>query len=92
MNNQLTKKLYESSMKERNIEKYGEIPDQCICCGKPVKKDHSLFVHMNENWEAVNPSLVNEENCNELTGANSQGLFPIGNDCAKKMINYTIIL
>ena len=43
---------------------------------------------MNTDWLAVNPDMVNETNCFELTGAESQGAFPIGPDCAKKMIGF----
>jgi len=85
-----TKTLYESPMKERNIEKYGEIINQCICCGKPMKNGEKLYVHMNTDWLAVNPS-IDENQCKELTGAESQGCFPIGNDCAKKMIGFTFL-
>lgn len=80
---QLTSELYESPMKERNEEKFGF--GGCICCNKPMKENDGLLIHMNENWVAVNPSIVTEQNCQELTGANSQGWFQIGNDCAKKM-------
>ena len=79
----LTKELYESPMKDRNYEKHGY--GGCICCYKPMKETDCLLVHMNEHWMALNPDFVTEENCFELTGANSQGWFPIGNDCAKKM-------
>jgi len=80
---QLTAELYRSPMKDRNEDKYGY--GGCICCNKPMKETDCLYVHMNENWVALNPQFVTEENCLELTGANSQGCFPIGNDCAKKM-------
>ncbi len=83
-----TKQLYESPKKEQNIEKYGEIESQCICCGKPMKDGQKLYVHMNTDWLAVAPNIT-VENCLELTGAESQGCFPIGNDCAKKMIGFT---
>ena len=87
----MTKELYESPIKERNLEKYGHLSDQCICCGKPMKEGEKLYVHMNTNWVAVHPS-INETNCKELTGAESQGCFAIGNDCAKKMLGYTFTL
>lgn len=82
---EITKELYESSQRYRNEEKFGHIDgNQCICCMKPMKEGEVMFVHMNTNWEAVHVS-VNEENCKELTGSESQGCFPIGNSCAKKM-------
>lgn len=85
MKNKFTHPLYESPKKEQNEEKYGITPgNQCICCMKPMKDGETKVVHMNEDWLAVS-NEVTEENCKELTGANSQGCFPIGNDCAKKM-------
>ena len=92
METKLTKSLYQSSKKEQNEEKFGHLSDQCICCGKPMKEGDKLYVHLNTIGEAVNPDYVNETNCKELTGAESQGCFPIGNECAKKMIGFTFIL
>lgn len=80
---QLTKELYISPMRERNEMKYGD--GGCICCLKPITDEDSYYVHVNIDMEAVNPEIVTEENCEELTGSESQGCFPIGNDCAKKM-------
>jgi hypothetical protein len=81
----LTGELYNSPMRDRNEEKYGHINNQCICCMKPLK-GNTKMVHMNTNWQVVH-KLVKEETCLELTGAESQGFFEIGNDCAKKMKN-----
>lgn len=85
----LTKELYSSPMKDRNEEKYGLLTEQCICCGKPMKTGEKLYVHMNTNWLAVHPN-IDEKDCLMITGAESQGCFPIGNDCAKKMKGFTI--
>jgi hypothetical protein len=82
-----TKPLYESPQLKQNMKKYGYSDYQCICCGKPIKEGSKLYVHMNTDWLAVNP-IIDEEKCRELTGADSQGCFPIGNDCAKKMIGF----
>ena len=80
-----THKLYESPSRDQNIKKYGHLAThQCICCMKPLKEDHNLCVHMNTRWLAVS-NEVTSDNCEELTGAESQGCFEIGNDCAKKM-------
>lgn len=87
----LTKELYESPVKERNLEKYGLLTNQCICCGKPMKEEDKYLVHMNTNWVAVNPQIM-EDKCKELTGAESQGYFSIGNDCAKKMKGFVLFL
>ena len=83
----LTKPLYESQQRDSNIKRYGDSEYSCICCGKPLKENHNLYVHMNNNWVAVNPN-ISEEECEKLTGASSQGCFPIGNDCAKKMVGF----
>ena len=88
MNTNLIKELYESPMREANLEKYGEQSNQCICCGKPMKEGEKLYVHMNTDWVAVHPS-INEADCMKMTGAESQGCFPIGNSCAKKMLGFT---
>jgi hypothetical protein len=88
----LTMELYVSPMKERNEDKYGHLTDQCICCFKPMKEGEKLFIHMNTIGMAVNPNIVTEENCKELTGAESQGCFPVGNDCAKKMKGFTFLM
>ena len=88
---QLTKELYVSAQKDVNEEKYGLSSNQCICCGKPMKEGEKLYVHMNTDWMAVHPS-IKEDQCLELTGAESQGCFPIGNSCAKKMSGFTFVL
>lgn len=81
----LTHELYESPSRERNEDKYGTLAgNQCICCMKPMKDGETKWVHMNTAWLAVDVS-VSEENCRELTGADSQGCFNIGDSCAKKM-------
>jgi hypothetical protein len=81
---ELTHRIYESSKKEQNRKKYGTAKHQCICCLKPMKEGEVLQIHMNVHCEAVHPSVTVEE-CQEKTGAESQGYFPIGNSCAKKM-------
>lgn len=81
----LTHPLYVSPSRKRNEQTYGQLSaNQCICCLKPMKEGETKTVHMNEHWFAVNKEIT-ETNCKELTGANSQGYFPIGNSCAKKM-------
>ena len=82
---ELTKELYISPMYDRYQEKYGESADNCICCKRPIKDiDNCYYVHMNEGWKVLRNG-VDETNCLELTGNRSQGCFPIGNDCAKKV-------
>ena len=88
---QLTMPLYESPQKEANEEKYGLSINQCICCGKPMKDGEKLFVHINTAGSAVHPS-ISDTDCQKITGADSQGCFPIGNNCAKKMKGFTFII
>jgi hypothetical protein len=76
--------LYESPMKERNEDKYGHLSFQCICCFKPMADGESKMVHMNTNWNAMDISII-EENDAEKHDFESQGYFHIGNSCAKKM-------
>lgn len=57
---------------------------------KPMKDGESKSVHMNTNWEAV-LNTIDESNCLKLTGFESQGVFDIGNSCAKKMPKQFII-
>ena len=76
--------LYESPQKEANDEKYGLHGNQCICCGKPMKDGETKMVHMNTNWMAMHNSIKDEKDA-DVNGYESQGYFPIGNSCAKKM-------
>ena len=77
--------LYVSPKKEKKKKKYGTTGEnQCICCYKPLMADEFFMVHMNEDWMAVRVD-IHEDDCMEKTGAKSQGWFPIGNSCAKKM-------
>lgn len=86
-----TMKLYESPSKQRNEDKYGILAGpQCICCMKPIKNINNAYsVHMNTDWLAVNP-LISEELVEAETGAQSQGCFDVGPECAKKMKNFVI--
>jgi len=81
-----TIELYNSPKRDQNEKKHGILSEsQCICCMKPIKNGSASFtVHMNEDWQVVHPS-ISEEDCLELTGANSQGCFDVGPECAKKM-------
>ena len=57
---------------------------ECVCCGRRLKKNHNQYVHLNIDWVAVHPS-IEEDDFEKLTGAESQGWWFIGNECAKKM-------
>ena len=76
--------LYESPMKERNIDKFGERTEMCECCGKQMNDNEFFQVHMNTGWMAMDNSIKSESDA-EKHGFQSQGFFRIGNSCAKKM-------
>ena len=76
--------LYESPMKERNIDKFGERADMCECCGKTLLENEALMVHMNTRWMAMDNSIKTDLDA-EKHGFETQGYFYIGNSCAKKM-------
>lgn len=83
----LTMPVYFSPVRDRNEMKYG--CDGCFCCMRPLlDKEDCYYVHINIDCEALHPELINEENCEELTGSESLGCFPVGNECAKKMLGF----
>lgn len=64
---------------ETNIEKYGDHIDTCFICGKRIKNfQKAKQVHYLNTGEIVSHSG------DDIEG--SQGFFPVGNDCAKKLI------
>ena len=84
--------LYVSPMRERNLDKYGYDSDSCECCGKKLNLDSCKMVHMGTDWMAYNTDDVTIiDGIAYITGTNveTQGFFPIGNDCAKKMNGFT---
>ena len=83
-----TKELYESPMKDRNDDRYGMVSNTCICCGRPTNGDY--YVHMSTCWVAIQGKYTEDDLKKE--GMESQGLFPIGPSCAKKMGKKYIIL
>lgn len=63
---------------EANIERYGDHSDTCFICGKRIKNmEKAKFVHYLTNGNIVSHGGDDIEN--------SQGFFPVGNDCAKKL-------
>jgi hypothetical protein len=79
-----TSELYQSPNYEKNEDllKPGHT-ERCVCCNKPMKPEQVKFmVHMTTDWVAVNTedlNVVSEK------GYQSQGFFPIGSECKKKM-------
>tara|TARA_R110002096_G_scaffold40682_6_gene110326 strand:- start:440 stop:724 length:285 start_codon:yes stop_codon:yes gene_type:complete len=58
--------------------------DECICCKRPLNTKNKFVVHMATTWEMIHnddPRLNDQEWINQ----NSQGCFPVGNTCAKKI-------
>lgn len=62
-----------SPQRERNLDRLGEHPDTCLSCGKRTKA--TLWVHL----------LTTGEITDQAEHPDSQGSFPIGPDCAKKI-------
>lgn len=49
----------------------------CAICGKPINEQNALYVHLLTNGNIVS-SFEDFDN--------SQGCFPVGSECAKKLI------
>lgn len=62
---------------DQNIEHYGDHINTCYICGKPIK-EVTKYVHYTTDGNII--SYGGDDI------ANSQGLFPVGNDCAKKLV------
>jgi hypothetical protein len=79
-----TSELYQSPNFEKNeeIHKKG-YTERCVCCNKPMKPEQVKFmVHMTTFWVAVDTDDTDIVSDN---GFQSQGFFPIGTECKKKM-------
>jgi hypothetical protein len=71
-----TIQLPQSARYNDNVERYGEHDDTCICCGKRIS-NVTFHVHMNTDWK-IKPVEDSSEQ-------DSQGFFPVGPECAKKI-------
>jgi len=80
---QMTTELPEAKNKKEDV---GDV-ERCICCGRKVG-ENPKYVHMNTCGKVL-ALWIDEEFCAELTGWDSQGCFPIGNECAKKISKFT---
>lgn len=79
-----TSELYESPNFDKNekLSKPGHT-ERCVSCNKPMKPEQVKYlVHMTTCWIAVN---TEDENVLKENGYESQGLFPVGSECRKKM-------
>ena len=62
-----------------NIERDGEGENSCFICGKRIKNmDRAAWVHYTTNNTIVSWGGDDIEN--------SQGFFPVGTDCKKKLV------
>jgi len=66
-----------SEQYDNNIENFGEHSDTCFICGKRTNGDTKM-VHYLTNGNIV--SYYGDD----IEG--SQGAFPVGKDCAKKLV------
>jgi hypothetical protein len=73
--NTMKLELIQSKNYEKNIDIYGDNSNSCIICGKQIK-EVSKYVHLLTTGEIVS----SDENFQD-----SQGYFPIGNNCASKI-------
>lgn len=60
------------------IERIGEHSDTCFLCGKRTNVKNVKFVHYLENGNIVSYSD------DDIEG--SQGFFPVGSECQKKLV------
>lgn len=71
-----------SEQYEDNIKRYGDHDNSCFICGKRITSGKERMVHLLTNGNIVSYGSEDIEN--------SQGFFPVGSDCAKKLtINFT---
>lgn len=69
---------------ESNIKKYGEHANTCFICGKRIKNmEKSKMVHYLTTGNIVSYAGDDIED--------SQGFFPVGSNCAKKIDLYLVI-
>jgi hypothetical protein len=66
-----------SKQYENNIDKYGDHSDTCFICGKRIKTINKKYVQYLTTGEIISTDQEVE---------NSQGFFPVGIDCAKKLV------
>lgn len=81
--------LYQSPKYEKNADldpKEAE-DDRCVCCNKPLNTKDKYWVHMETGWKIVpNGAEIEIDYSHEEEGKiYSQGMFPVGNACAKKI-------
>ena len=70
-----------------NVERLGEHSNTCFVCGKQTAKN--TFVHYTVEGFLI-PADIDETEL-EFRNLESQGCFPIGSECAKKVGRHFII-
>lgn len=64
---------------QNNIDRLGDGTNTCFICGKRIKKmENAKYVHYLTNGNIVSYGGDDIEN--------SQGFFPVGSDCAKRLV------
>jgi hypothetical protein len=64
---------------QNNIDRLGEYANTCFICGKLIKNmEKAKYVHYLTNGNIISYGGDDVEN--------SQGFFPVGSDCAKKLV------
>lgn len=62
---------------EEAAKNWGKHPDRCCLCGKKVGANPKMVHYLN------NGNIVSYDGSDIV---NSQGFFPVGNECAKKLV------
>jgi hypothetical protein len=70
-----------SAKYDDNVERHGDHSHTCFICGKPTAK--RSFVHLTTIGLLVPAELADDDL--ENFNLESQGCFPIGSECAKKV-------
>jgi hypothetical protein len=70
-----------STKYDDNVERLGEHSDTCFVCGKRTAKN--TFVHFTTRGFLI-PANIDESQLDQFN-LESQGCFPIGSECAKKV-------
>lgn len=70
-----------STKYDDNVERLGEHSDTCFICGKRTAQN--TFVHFTTRGFLI-PADIDETEL-EFRNLESQGCFPIGSECAKKV-------
>ena len=71
-----------SDKREDNLERYGDDINSCLICGKPIKTI-KYWLNTVEGPDMIYNDVTDEDL--EANGLTSQGAFPIGRSCKKKL-------